>query len=97
VLAGIHEMASDLHQAGVMKASTMRDFDDLCLTPVHELRPEEIRGIRERSGVSQAVMARVVNVTTSTVGQWERGEKKPAGTSLKLLALAKEHGLESIY
>jgi putative transcriptional regulator len=96
-LAAVHEMATDLHEAGVMKASTMRHFDELCLTPVHELAPDEIREIRERSGVSQAVMARVVNVTTSTVGQWERGEKRPAGTSLKLLSLARAHGLESIY
>jgi putative transcriptional regulator len=97
VMAAIHEMAADLHRAGVMAPATMREFDQLCLTPVHDLGPEEIKSIRERSGVSQAVMARVINVSTSTVGQWERGEKRPAGTSLKLLNLAKEKGLESIY
>jgi putative transcriptional regulator len=97
VMAAIHEMAADLHRAGVIAPATMRGFDQLCLTPVHDLGPEEIKSIRERSGVSQAVMARVINVSTSTVGQWERGEKRPAGTSLKLLNLAKEKGLESIY
>jgi putative transcriptional regulator len=90
VVAAIHEMATDLHKAGVMKTATLRQFDDACLTPISELKPEEILQIRERSGVSQAVMARVVNVSTSTVGQWERGEKRPAGASLKLLTLAKE-------
>jgi putative transcriptional regulator len=97
VMSTIHEMASDLYKSGVMKTSTMREFDALCLTPVVHLGAEEIKMIRERSGVSQAVFARVVNVTTSTVGQWERGEKKPSGASLKLLTLAKENGLKSIY
>ena len=36
---------------------------------------------------SQAVFARSLNVTTGLVSQWERGEKRPRGTSLELLTL----------
>jgi putative transcriptional regulator len=37
-----------------------------------------------------------LNVTTSLVSQWERGEKRPSGPSLKLLALARRKGIEAI-
>ena len=95
-LAAIHETASDLHDAGVMEKRTLRQFDDLCLTPVRPMSAEEIRALREREHVSQAVFARHLNVTTGLVSQWERGAKHPAGASLKLLTLVQEKGLEAI-
>jgi putative transcriptional regulator len=95
-LAAIHETASDLHDADVMDKRTMRRFDELCLTPVRPLAPEEIRALRERERVSQAVFARYLNVTTGLISQWERGEKKPIGPSLKLLTLVNEKGLAAI-
>ena len=33
------------------------------------------------------MFARYLNVTTGLVSQWERGEKRPRGASLKLLTL----------
>jgi putative transcriptional regulator len=95
-LAAVHETASDLHDAGVMEKRTLRTFDALCLTPVHPLGAEEIRALREREHVSQAVFARHLNVTTGLVSQWERGKKRPVGPSLKLLTLVREKGLDSI-
>ena len=52
--------------------------------------------IRERERVSQAVFAAFLNVRTKLVSEWERGEKKPSGPSLKLLSLIKTKGLEAI-
>ena len=74
----------------------MRDFDASCLTAVEALSPKAIQTIREREGVSQAVFASFLNVKTKLVSEWERGEKKPSGPSLKLLSLVKSKGLESI-
>lgn len=96
VMASIHETAEGLHAAGVMDKQTMRKFDDACLTPVRQLAPEEIRALREREGASQAVFARYLNVTTSLISQWERGEKHPRGASLKLLSLVAKHGLGTV-
>lgn len=95
-LAAIHETASDLHDAGTMDKRTLRRFDEMCLTPVKPLEPTEIRALRERERVSQAVLARYLNVTTGLVSQWERGEKHPAGPSLKLLSLVRDKGLAAI-
>jgi len=74
----------------------MREFDDVCLTPVQPLKPKEIRALRLRDGASQAVFARYFNVTTGLVSQWERGEKHPRGASLKLLALVAKNGLQAV-
>jgi len=96
LMASMHETAEGLHEAGVMDKRTMRKFDELCLTPVKPLQPEEIRALRQRERASQAVFARHLNVTTGLVSQWERGEKHPQGASLKLLSLVAKNGLEAI-
>lgn len=96
LMASIHETAEGLHEAGVMDKRTLREFDELCLTPVKPLQPEEIRALRLREHASQAVFARHLNVTTGLVSQWERGEKHPQGASLKLLALVAKNGLHAI-
>lgn len=96
LMASIHETAEGLHAAGVMDKRTMREFDDLCLTPVQPLKPRQIRALRLREGASQAVFARYLNVTTGLISQWERGEKHPQGASLKLLALVAKNGLQAV-
>ena len=96
VLGAIHETALDLHDAGVMDKRTLRKFDNMCLTPVRTMNPEEIRALRRREHVSQAVFAIYLNVSKGVVSQWERGEKHPPGASLKLLSLVQEKGLDAI-
>ena len=95
-LAAVHETAQGLREAGVMDMRTMKAFDEMCLTPVEQLSPEEIRAIRLREKASQAVFARYLNVTTGLVSQWERGEKRPRGASLKLLTLVARKGLQAV-
>ncbi len=96
VLASVHETAKGLHDAGVMSKQTMRKFDVMCLTTVRPLSPTQIRFIRRRAGASQAVFARYLNVTAGLVSQWERGQKRPRGASLKLLVLVAKNGLEAV-
>ena len=96
ILDAVHETAKGLHKAGVMDQMTMREFDRLCLPPIEPLKPEEIKQIREESKVSQAVFAAILNTSLSTVQKWEIGQKRPSGTALKLLHLAKRKGLDSL-
>ncbi len=96
VMAAIHETMEALHDVGAINKRTMRHFDEACLTPVRELKPKEIKAIREREHVSQTVFANYLNVTTSLVSKWERGEKKPSGASLKLLSLVEKKGLATV-
>lgn len=91
-----HETASGLHCAGLLDAKTMREFDASCLTAVEPLTGKQILALRERAGVSQGVFARVLNVRPKLVSEWERGEKRPSGPSLKLLSIVRARGLEAI-
>ena len=96
ILDAVHETAKGLHQAGVMDQLTLREFDRLCLPSVEPLAPEQIKHIRESTRVSQAVFARLLNTSLSTVQKWEIGQKKPTGTALKLLHLVQKRGLEVV-
>lgn len=96
ILEAVHDTAKGLHKAGVMDQITLREFDRLCLPPVEPLEPEKIKQIREASLVSQAVFARLLNISLSTVQKWEIGQKKPTGTALKLLHLVEKRGLEAV-
>ena len=96
ILAAVHATTKRLHKAGVMDQVTLREFDQLCLPPVEPLEPEQIKRIRESSRVSQAVFARLLNTSVSTVQKWEIGQKKPTGTALKLLHLVQKRELEVV-
>lgn len=74
-LAAIHETVSGMFESGVISKQTMRHFDESCLTPVHAFSAEEIKSLREREEVSQTVFAHYLNVTTTSVSQWELGRK----------------------
>jgi putative transcriptional regulator len=95
-MAAIHETMVALHDAGAVDKQTMRRFDHACLTPIRPLKPKEIRAIRAREHVSQTVFANYLNVTSSLVSKWERGEKRPSGASRKLLSLVEKKGLSAV-
>lgn len=95
-LGAIYEAVSDCYGTGVVDKKTMRYFDQQCLTSTHAFTPEDIKALREREEVSQAVFAHYLNVSKESVSQWERGIKSPAGPSLKLLALVERKGLDGI-
>ena len=92
----VHNTARGLHRIGLIDPLTMRGFDASCLTSVRPLSARQIQALREKAGVSQGVFARYLNVRAKAVSEWERGEKKPSGPSLKLLSLVKAKGLEAI-
>jgi putative transcriptional regulator len=96
IAESVHKTAVGLHRVGAIDKTTMREFDVMCLTQVTELSAREIRRIREVAGVSQEVFGHYLNVPTTLVSQWERGEKRPSGPSLKLLCLVKHRGLGTI-
>ncbi|MGC1183395.1 helix-turn-helix domain-containing protein [Legionella sp.] len=93
ILEVVHESAKGLYDAGIIDVTTMHEFDTLCLPPIKELTAQEIKTLRLKEHVSQAVFAKYLNTSSSTIKQWEQGEKRPRGTSLKLLNLIAIKGL----
>jgi putative transcriptional regulator len=101
IRAEIVEMSRALHKVGAvsdaeLQKTTLRMLGKDALPVVKALSPAEIVAVRERVGVSQAVMAGFLNVVVSTVSQWERGERRPTGAALKLLHVVNGRGIEAL-
>ena len=96
ILLKIDASAKRLHAAGLMDPVTMREFEEMCLQPVEPLPSGNIKQIREAANVSQAVFARYLNTSLSSVQKWETGQKRPGGTALKLLHIVRKRGLDAV-
>ena len=96
ILDEMRETARGLHSAGIISKRRMGEFEALCNLDIEEMPPKKIKSLREKSHVSQAVFAAVLNTSVSTVQKWEIGAKRPSGPSLKLLNLIERKGLESV-
>ncbi|MEY4713186.1 MAG: hypothetical protein RIS88_2636 [Pseudomonadota bacterium] len=96
ILDAVHQTAEDLQRLGFIDKRKQRKFDALCLPPIPPYDGEQIKALRERVKLSQAVLASLLNTSASTVRKWEIGEKHPSGPSLKLLNLLDRKGLEGV-
>jgi putative transcriptional regulator len=59
--------------------------------PPKPMSKQEIIKLRQRLNYSQAVFARLLNVSVKTVQAWEQGVRVPSDAALKLLSVAKHH------
>ena len=96
LLKSLQKDMTALNDAGLVSETTMREFNEACLTEVTPLSAAEIKRIRSENHVSQSVFAKYLNMSTESVQKWERGEKQPSGAALKLLVLVREKGLDAI-
>ena len=60
-------------------------------TPPPAIPAKEVTVLRTKTGMSQAVFARVLNVSTKTVQSWEQGVRKPSHAALRMLQLFREN------
>ena len=56
----------------------------------HELTPSRILAVRERSGLSQAQFARLLNVSVRTLQNWEQARREPTGPAKALLRIVEK-------
>jgi putative transcriptional regulator len=55
------------------------------------MKPAEIRALREELNASQALFARLLNVSSNAVESWEQGLRQPRQATLKLLYVARKN------
>jgi DNA-binding transcriptional regulator YiaG len=55
------------------------------------LKPAEIRAMRAAMNASQALFARLLNVSSNAVESWEQGIREPRQATLKLLHIARKN------
>ncbi|MFC1832796.1 helix-turn-helix domain-containing protein [Thermodesulfobacteriota bacterium] len=96
VAKSITNTITDLNKSGLVDDITMKNIENLCLPEIQEYSPQKIVTIRKKFKLSQAALASVFNVSTSTVQKWEQGNKKPTGASKKLLDIIERKGLEAL-
>ena len=95
----IREMQASMNgldRALKVSKKTMRQYQEFDGLGVASMSAHQIKELREKSCISQAVLAAVLNTSLSTVQKWEIGDKKPSGPSLKLLSLIDRKGLQAV-
>jgi putative transcriptional regulator len=55
------------------------------------MKPADIRALREELNASQALFARLLNVSSNAVESWEQGLRQPRQATLKLLYVARRN------
>lgn len=95
------EMAKAQCRLGLMDRATyqkvtLRHLGKQALSTAQPISGQEIRTLRERAHLSQAVFARYLNLTVGYVSQLERGTKQPKGPALTLLNVIRHKGFEAI-
>ena len=63
------------------------------IEPLVEYSADTIKDIRKRTGLTQALFAKWIGVSTRTVEAWESGRNKPSGPSSRLLSLLQQNKL----
>jgi putative transcriptional regulator len=93
--------AKDMRGGGLMDKEgldkiTMRHLAPSARTTKRPPTGKEIRALREKAHLSQAVFAHYLNLTVGYVSQLERGTKRPTGPALVLLDVIRRKGIEAI-
>ncbi len=59
----------------------------LSIQPVDSFAPEEIKKIRNSTGLTQVLFAKFIGVSVKTVEAWESGRNHPEGAACRLLSM----------
>ena len=62
----------------------------LMIMPVKKYTNEEIKRIRNKSGMTQTVLANYMGVSKKTVEAWETGRTHPTGPAYRLLDILEQ-------
>jgi len=96
------ETADGMFRLGIMDEATHRRITARDLSESERAieipvpSAEDIRAMREKANLSQAVFARRLNLTAGYISQLERGVKTAKGPALVLFNLIRKRGIEAI-
>ena len=84
IMTGLNEALA--HKRGEIKAKTTR----MSIMPVQEWKAAEVKQIRQGTGLSQRMFARVMGVSDKTVEAWESGKNTPSGPAGRMLYVMRQ-------
>jgi len=84
----IGDTVQDLINSGMQTSFTKKELDSLGIyIPEIQITTDQIKSIREQMNLSQTVFAKMLNVSPSSIRQWEQGKRTPSGSTKVLLEL----------
>jgi putative transcriptional regulator len=79
------KLAASIKEAGEIKTGRK------AASRVYEIKPPEIKNVREELNVSQSEFALMIGVSIRTLQNWEQGRRKPEGPAKALLHIASKN------
>ncbi len=79
------KLVDSIKEAGEIKAGRK------AASRVYEIKPPEIKMVRENLNVSQSEFALMIGVSVRTLQNWEQGRRQPEGPAKALLRIASKN------
>jgi putative transcriptional regulator len=79
------KLVASIREAGEIKAGRKKP------SRIYEIKPPEIKTVREKLNVSQNEFALMIGVSVRTLQNWEQGRRKPEGPAKALLRIASKN------
>jgi putative transcriptional regulator len=76
------KLVASVKQAGKIRRGEMK------ASRIFNLKPVDVRAIRNKLGLSQADFATMIGVSVATLQNWEQGRRRPEGPAQALLKVA---------
>jgi len=84
----IGSTVQEMVDAEISVSFTKKELNSLgIIIPSIDVSSSQIRSIRKSMNLSQSVFAKLLNVSASSIRQWEQGTRYPAGATKVLLEL----------
>lgn len=88
----IGNTVQNLAKRGINTSFTEKELKALGVNiSVVKINAKDIQEIREKTNLSQNVFAKILNVSSSSVKQWEQGKRTPTGSTKVLLELLRKN------
>jgi len=84
IMQGLTEAVD--YQQGKIPARKIR----MSIKPVDTFNNDDIKQIRQKTGLSQVMFAGSLGVSPKTIEAWENGRNKPEGASRRLLEIVRD-------
>ena len=87
----IGSTVQDMIDSKVKVSFTKKELNSLgIIIPSIDITASQIQSLRKSMNLSQSVFAKLLNVSSSSIKQWEQGTRHPAGATKVLLEVLKK-------
>ena len=77
-------------QDAILDAKSSKKYlkrNTIPFTPLADIKPNAIKKVRTKVGLTQSLFAKFLGVSQKTVEAWEAGTNKPSGSSNRLITM----------